>query len=327
VKILVTGGAGYVGSGLVPYLLSKGHTVTVFDRFLYGAESLSALRVFQNFNVVRGDVREAAALEPVMRGVDAVVHLAGIVGEPACNVAPEFTWSVNRDGVRTSWETASRTGVRRFVFLSTCSNYGVSAPNVEVDENAPLNPLSDYARAKVEMEQLMLGSNGGSEVAVLRLGTICGLAARMRFDLLVSEMARDAALGRKIEIYTPQAWRPFLHVTDAAEAIERVVTAPAELVDRQVYNVVGENIQKTGLIEIAQRWNPDVDITYVDRQPDLRDYRVSGAKIAERLGVKPQRSIEFAFREVAEAVREGWFRDPQWPGHAAVPLDGFATDA
>jgi nucleoside-diphosphate-sugar epimerase len=106
-----------------------------------------------------------------------------------------------------------------------------------------------------------------------------------------------------------------------------VARAPSDLVDRQVYNLVGENIQKTGLIEIAKRWNPAADIAFVDRQPDLRDYRVSGAKIAARLGVKPTRSIEYAFREVAEAVRSGWVRDPNWAGHAAVPLDGFAGHA
>lgn len=326
-KILVTGGAGYVGSGLVPHLLACGHEVKVLDNYLYGADWMSALRPFAGFQAIKGDVRDAVGLEDAMKGMDTVVHLAGIVGEPACNVSPAFTHSVNRDGPRIAFETASRAGVGRFLFLSTCSNYGVSAPNVEVDEDAPLNPLSDYARAKVEMEQMILGSNGGCEAVVLRLGTICGLAARMRFDLLVSEMARDAALGRKIEIYTPQAWRPFLHVADAAEAIETVARAPSDLVDRQVYNLVGENIQKTGLIEIAKRWAPEVDIAYVDRQPDLRDYRVTGAKITARLGVKPTRSIEYAFREVAEAVRSGWVRDPTWAGHAAVPLDGFAGHA
>jgi nucleoside-diphosphate-sugar epimerase len=327
VKILVTGGAGYVGSGLVPHLLASGHQVTVFDNFLYGGEWMSALAPFTGFKAVQGDVRESGALERAVEGHDTVVHLAGIVGEPACNASPAFTHAVNRDGPRVAWQATTRAGAQRFIFLSTCSNYGVSAPNVEVDEEAPLNPLSDYAQAKVEMEQLMLGSSGGCEVAVLRLGTICGLAARMRFDLLVSEMARDAALGRRIEIYTPQAWRPFLHVADAAEAIETVIRAPAAMVDRQVYNVVGENIQKTGLIEIARRWNPDADIVFVDRQPDLRDYRVSGAKIGKRLGVRPTRTIEYAFREVAEAVRSGWFRDPNWGGHAAVPLDGFAGRA
>lgn len=295
----------------------------VLDRLLYGGDALLSLTAFPEFDLQVGDVRDRAVLASAMTGVDAVVHLAAIVGEAACKVDTSFAWSVNNDSLATLIEAVQEARVPHLLFVSTCSNYGVSAPNVEVDENAPLNPLSDYARAKVAAEQVVLAGTRVPIVTVLRLGTICGVAGRMRFDLLVNELARDATLGRAVDIYAPAAWRPFLHIDDAAEAMERVLAAVPEVVNRRVFNVVGENYQKSGLLEIARHLRPDLKVTVVDRKPDMRDYRVSGERFVQALGFRPARTIESAFREVAAAVRHGVFRDPDWPGHSAVPLNGF----
>lgn len=324
--VLVTGGAGYLGSRVVAHLLARGRQVRVLDRLFYGGEPMLALSAFPGLTLEIGDVRDRATVRHAMDGVDAVLHLAGIVGEAACNVDKRFSWSINHDAIPGVLDAAKEAGVARFILVSTCSNYGVAEVNGEVDETAPLKPLSDYARAKVAAEEKTLGANSIPCTAVLRLGTICGVSARMRFDLLVNEMARDAMLGREIEIYAPAAWRPFLHIDDAAEAMGHVLAADPTAVNRQIFNVVGENQQKTGLIEIAHRVCPGIRTAIVDRKPDLRDYRVSGERFVRTFGFRPSRTVEVAFRDVADAVRQRRFRDPDWRGHSAVPLDGFAAD-
>ena len=323
--ILVTGGAGYVGSRAVGHLLSQGHQVRVLDRLLYGAEALLPFTAFPNFELSVGDVRDRDTMLQAMQGVDGVVHLAGIVGEAACNVDKVFSWSINHGAVSNVLQAATEAGVNRLIFVSTCSNYGVAEPNAAVDEDAPLNPISDYARAKVLAEGEVLRVNGIPVVTVLRLGTICGVSARMRFDLLVNEMAREAVLGRPVDIFAPEAWRPYLHIDDAAAVIGHVVQADPALVTRRVFNVVGENHQKTSLLQLARMVLPELQASIVPRKPDLRDYRVSGDRIVKTLGFCPSRTVADAFHEVAIAVKTGFFRDPDWAGHSAVPIGSFSV--
>ena len=159
---------------------------------------------------------------------------------------------------------------------------------------------------------------------ILRFGTICGLSARMRFDLLVSEMAKKCARGEKIDIFSPDAWRPFLHIADAGRVIDCVLKSSTNETAQRVFNVVGENYQKRGLLELARRHFPAVEIAVTDKNPDLRDYRVDGSRIARELGFTPLYTVEDAFCETATAVSNGLFRDPDWPGHSAIPLDPAA---
>ncbi|HZQ01798.1 MAG TPA: NAD(P)-dependent oxidoreductase [Reyranella sp.] len=320
--VLVTGGAGYVGSQVAAHLLADGLRVTVYDRLLYGAEALLAFRHNERFSLIKGDVRDSASLRAALAGVDAVIHLAAVVGEDACNVDRTASWSTNVDGTKSVMNAVAEAGIKRLIFASTCSNYGVAAPGELATETAQLNPLSDYAKAKVECEKVMLSRNDLPCATVLRLGTICGLSARMRFDLLVSEIARNAALGVPIDVFAPDAWRPFLHVKDAARAFRLLLDTPAEKIAHKVFNVVGENIQKRGLVEISKRHFPQGDIKITDKKPDLRDYRVDGGLVAKELGFKPELTVEDAFKETAAAVAAGMFRDPHWKGHSAIPLDG-----
>ena len=161
--------------------------------------------------------------------------------------------------------TARAANIAQLIFISTCSNYGVSKPGELADEDSPLNPLSDYARAKVECEKLILAAPPPPATTVLRFGTICGLSGRMRFDLLVSEMAKKCARGESIDIFSPEAWRPFLHVVDAARVIEHVLKSSPNQTARRVFNVVGENYQKQGLVDLARRYFPDVDIKVTNK--------------------------------------------------------------
>jgi nucleoside-diphosphate-sugar epimerase len=319
--VLITGGAGYVGSQVTAHLLDEGLRVTVYDRMLYGAESLLAFRHNERFHVIRADVRDRGALKTALAGIDVVIHLAAIVGEDACNVDRSAAWSANVDGTKAVMEAVAEARTPRLIFASTCSNYGVAAPGELATETAKLNPLSDYAKAKVECENAMLSRNDLPCATVLRLGTICGLSARMRFDLLVSEVARNAALGVPIDVFAPDAWRPFLHVKDAARAFRTMLEAPTEKIAHKVFNIVGENIQKRGLVEMSRRHFPQSEVKITDKRPDLRDYRVDGGLVTKELGFKPRLTVEDAFKETATAVAAGVFRDPNWPGHSAVPLD------
>ena len=322
--ILVTGGAGYLGSRVTAHLLEASHSVTVYDKLVYGAEALLPFNRNDRFTLVRGDVRNADAVADSMRGVDAVVHFAGIVGEPACNLDSEQSWSINVGGSKTVFAAAQAAKLARFIFVSTCSNYGVAKPGELATEDSPVNPLSDYARAKVECEKLVLAASPPPDCTVLRFGTICGLSARMRFDLLVSEMAKQCARGQKIDIFAPDAWRPFLHVADAARAIDHVLRASTNQTARRVFNVVGENYQKRGLVDLARKHFPHIEIAVTDKNPDLRDYRVDGSRITKELGFATRFSVEDAFCETARAVADGVFRDPDWAGHSAIPLDPAA---
>jgi len=319
-SVLVTGGAGYVGSRVSAHLLHAGYRIIVFDKLVYGGEALLPFHRHARFTLVRGDVRDREAVAAVLVGVDAVVHCAAVVGEPACSVDPEQSWSINVEGSKSVLAAARAAQLSRFIFVSTCSNYGIAKPGELATEDTPLNPLSDYARAKVECERLALAAAPPPATTVLRLGTICGVAARMRFDLLVSEMAKKCARGERIEIFSPDAWRPFLHILDAARAIELILRASSTQIERRIFNVVGENYQKRGLVELARRHFPEVKIALADENPDLRDYRVDGSLITRELGFKPAYTVEDAFCETAKAVGEGAFRDPDWPGHSAIPL-------
>lgn len=320
--VLVTGGAGYLGSQVTAQLLADGLAVTVYDRLLYGAEALLAFRHHERFRLIRADVRDRDALRVALAGIDAVIHLAAIVGEDACAVDRSAAWSTNVDGTKSVIEVVAQTGTPRLIFASTCSNYGVAAPGELATETAQLKPLSDYAKAKVECERLLLANNNLPCPTVLRLGTICGLSARMRFDLLVSEIARNAALGVPIDVFAPDAWRPFLHINDAARAFRMLLEAPTDKIAHKVFNVVGENIQKRGLVEMSKRLFPQSSVKITDKKPDLRDYRVDGALVAKELGFTPSLTVEDAFKETAAAVAAGMFRDPDWRGHSAVPLGG-----
>ena len=319
-KIVVTGGAGYVGSVLTGHMLANDMEVVVFDNLVYGGESLLAFFHHPHFQFLKGDVRSRERVVEALTGADAVVHLAAIVGEPACSIDESTSWSVNYEGTATVLEAARECGLKRFVYISTCSNYGVSDAQELADENTALRPISHYARSKVEAEQYVLANAAKVGAVILRLATICGLSARMRFDLLVSEIARSAVLGEPIQIFAPEAWRPFLHIHDAARAIMCCLGSADGLVQGKVFNVVGENYQKRQLTELVLKHYPATNIVITQKQVDLRDYRASAGLIQRVLGFAPLFRVEDAFVQTATAVGAGIFQDPHWMGYSAIPI-------
>jgi nucleoside-diphosphate-sugar epimerase len=325
-KIVVTGGAGHVGAVVSGHLLASGMDVTVLDRLVYGGESLLGFWPFPAFRLIQGDIREAKSLKDAMLGADAVIHLAAIVGEPACALDEDEAWSVNYGGTEAALAVARECKVGRFIFASTCSNYGISEAGQIVDENFSLRPLSQYARSKIEAESHVLGRSTDLCVTVLRLGTMCGLSPRMRFDLLVSDMARASVLGDPICVFAPETWRPFLHVRDAARSIAHCLLQAEERVNGKVFNVVGENYQKKGLAELVLKHYPDTRIAITEKRSDPRDYRVTAEAIRRELQFVPAATVEDAFLEVASAIAAGVFREPRWPGYSALPISPGTDD-
>jgi nucleoside-diphosphate-sugar epimerase len=314
-NVTVTGGAGYIGARAGRELASAGHVVTALDSLLHGQDEVANSLDAAGIRVLRGDVRDADARRAALDGAAAVVHLAAIVGDPACAKDPGLSREVNVDATRALVADAEAAGVERLVFASTCSNYGrVADPLVAVDETAPLAPVSLYAEQKVELERELLGRPAGSlpRVTCLRFATIYGVAERMRFDLTVNEFTRDLWSQRTLDVYGEQFWRPYVHVADAARALTTVLAAPAERVAGTVFNVghSDENYRKLDLVELIKQRLPEASVRFVHRDEDPRDYRVSFARIQSELGFDPLMRVPDGIDEVIRSLEERRFGDP-----------------
>lgn len=314
-KVLVTGGAGYIGSVAVRLLLSKRHQVRVLDSLMYGGDALLGLWHDDDFEFVHGDVRSDDVLIRALEGADAVVHLAAIVGDPACARQPDLAEQVNLDASLRLFELCQRQGIKRFVFASTCSNYGkMPNPAQYVTEESELRPVSWYAETKVAAEKALLRETlqNATTVTVLRFATVYGISPRMRFDLTVNEFTKELLVKRRLVVYGEQFWRPYIHVRDAARAIAEVLNAPVDRVGRQVFNVgdTKENYQKKQLIEIiCSHIDGEVHIERVDKEEDPRDYRVSFEKIRNVLSFQITRTVEDGVREIINAINHGIITD------------------
>jgi nucleoside-diphosphate-sugar epimerase len=314
VRVVVTGGAGYIGSVLVEELLGRGHEVVALDRLLHGQRAVAEALERAGATVRPGDVGDPEDRAAVLAGADAVVHLAAIVGDPACARAPELAQATNVDATRALVADTRRHGVARLIFASTCSNYGRMRDGaVALDETAPLRPVSLYARQKVEIEtDLLAGRDGGPASTCLRFATVYGASPRMRFDLTVNEFTRDLWARRTLEVFGEQFWRPYVHVRDAARAVALVLERPEGDVAGRVYNVghSDENYTKQQLVErIVQRLGGG-DVRYVHRDEDPRDYRVSFARIARELGYVPRMRVKGGIDEVIAGLEARRFGDP-----------------
>jgi nucleoside-diphosphate-sugar epimerase len=308
--ILVTGGAGYIGSVLVRQLLSAGHRVRVVDNLMVGGDALLELVADPSLDFVRGDLRDGATVARAVAGCRAVAHLAAIVGDPACRAQPDLARETNLEASRRLYQAAEQAGCTRFVFASTCSNYGRSAdPGAFMDEQSPLAPVSLYAETKVAVERHLLEQprSNRCKPVCLRFATVYGFSPRMRFDLTVNEFAKDAALGRSIQIFGEQFWRPYCHVSDLARSVVAVLQAREELVAFEVFNVgdTGENYTKRMIAEELIRRLPDTRVDYVHRAEDPRDYRVNFGKIAGRLEFGITRRVPDGIEEVVRVVQSG----------------------
>jgi nucleoside-diphosphate-sugar epimerase len=312
---LITGGSGYIGSLLARELQEGGHDVRVLDSLLHGQEDIAAEQEQAGIEVVRGDIRDADARATALQGADAVVHLAAIVGDPACALDPAVSDEVNVQATESLVADANSAGVSRLVFASTCSNYGRMAdPTVPITEDGELRPVSLYAEQKVGMEKLILGGGGGSGLAptCLRFATVYGVGRRMRFDLTVNEFTRDLWAGRRLEVFGEKFWRPYVHVRDAGRGIATVLRAQQELVAGEVFNVgrSGENYRKLDLVEEIRKLTDSGEVVYIHRDEDPRDYKVSFDKIRSVLNFETEMTVPTGIAELLDALAQERFGDP-----------------
>ncbi|MBB6430560.1 NAD-dependent epimerase/dehydratase family protein [Algisphaera agarilytica] len=312
-KVLVLGGAGYVGSAVVREMLNHGHEVTCFDMMMFGAESMMPWLGRPDFKLVKGDIRNAEEVDAATAGHNAVILLASIVGEPACNRDPDNTRATNVGGAENALAAAKKHGVKHFIFASTCSNYGVADTDVPVAEDGRLNPISVYSETKVETEQLTLAAASDTLIpTVLRLSTAFGVSARMRFDLLVSDFTLAGHKDGKVVIFGEQFWRPFVHINDIAKCMRMVLAAPREAVDGEVFNVGANhnNTQKQTLGESVAKHLPGTEIEFVTKNEDPRSYRVEFAKVKDKIGFEPDWDIDAGIIEVRDCLQNGVWPDP-----------------
>lgn len=324
-RVLVIGGAGYIGSALVPQLLDAGYHVRVLDAMLFGEEPLESVKDHERLEVMRADFR-SGLLGRAMRDVGTVVHLAGIVGDPACNLDEALTVDVNLTSTRMIAHAARDNGVKRFIFASTCSVYG--ACDEMLDERSMAKPVSLYGNTKLASEKVLreMADDSFSPV-MLRFATIYGLSGRTRFDLVVNLLSAKAKVDGKITVFNGNQWRPFVHVMDAARAIKAAVEAPQNVVHNEVFNV-GSNEQNHTILEVGEMIHEQVigaELLVDDSGTDARNYRVDFTKIQECLGYEPQWTIEKGIEQVLHAIASGKvtdYHDPKYSNYAFLNLQG-----
>ena len=295
-RILVTGGAGYLGSILVPALLARGSSVTVVDSFMYGQTPLLDCCADEKLSIVRGDVRDERLMLPLLKKADVILPLACLVGAPLCAQKPAEARAINLDAILLLLKNASKT--QRFISPTTNSGYGVGQAGVFCTEETPMNPISLYGVLKVELEKALLAAGAVS----LRLATVCGVSPRMRLDLLVNDFTYRAVVDRFVVLFEAHFKRNYIHVRDVARAFCHALDH-FETMQGQPYNVglSDANLSKMELCLEIQKQVPDFTIMEapIGKDPDQRNYVVSNAKI-EATGYKPQVSIQ---RAIAELVK------------------------
>ncbi len=309
-KILVTGGAGYIGSVLVRQLLAKGYQVRVLDSLKFGAQALDEVIENPLFELMEGDIRNDKDLDKALQGVHAVAHLAAIVGDPACKKFNVEAQETNWEGSVKLFEKANAFGVKRFVFASTCSNYGkMSNPNEFVTETSELKPISLYAELKVKFEKYLLETHKHSAICstALRFSTVYGFSPRLRFDLTVNEFTRNAAINGEQEIWGQQFWRPYCHVVDLARSVVLVFETDEAKIRANVFNVgsTEENYNKGMIMHEIAKIIPEVKINYVTSADDPRDYRVNFDKIKSELGYTITRKVKDGINEIYSFIKLG----------------------
>ena len=316
-NILITGGAGYVGSGLLRELLLKGYNVTCVDNLLFGEESLLDIQHNKNFTFYKCDINNSKKLDEIFlkNNFDGVIHLAAIVGDPACKLYSDLAIKTNLDSSKWLLERSKIAKVSKFIFASTCSNYGkMDDPEAYVDENSKLAPVSLYAELKVKFEKYMLSENqkiDGFFPTSLRFSTVYGLSPRMRFDLTVNEFTKDLVLGKELIIFGEQFWRPYCHVKDFSNAFITVLDSLNEKVAYKVFNVgdTKENYTKKMIVNEIVKILPNSKITYVIKNDDPRDYRVNCDKIKNELGFKISMTVPDGIREIKRVIEKNLIKE------------------
>lgn len=300
-RILVTGGGGYLGSCLTALLLERGHEIRIFDRFCFGREAIADLEAQANCSVVAGDIRRLQEHPNLLDGVDAVAHLAALSNDPSCDLDADMAWDVNTESTVELARQAAEHGVRRFLLHSTCAVYGRGVFEI-LDEASPANPVSTFGHTKHAAEERLLLQHGGSfEPVIARTATMYGWSRRMRFDLAVNQMAATALRQQRIVVRGGgNQWRPFVHVQDAAEALARLLEAEGATVSGEVFNVGADdqNLRIRDLAETVGAAIGEVSVELAKDDDDQRNFRVRFDKLQDTLGFTPTHTLDDGIEEL-----------------------------
>jgi len=305
VKVLVTGAAGYIGSTLCRILLSEGYEVIGIDKLLFGGESLLGLLQHNNFRFIKGDTYNTSTYEDLINSKTSIVHLAAVVGEPASRKIPEETIKTNLEATKKVISLAVKKKIKKFVFVSTCSNYGKCIGEKPATEEFELNPLSLYAKTKVQIENYLANDiKDKLNWTILRLATVYGISPRLRFDLTVNDFTMHAIVDKKLVIFLPRSNRPYVHVVDVAEAVD-LVLKNMNLTVQEIFNVgdTKENYRKIDIVNKIKKIVGDFDVEFVKKGEDLRDYKVSFEKIKRKLNYKTIRTVSNGIKEIVFVVK------------------------
>lgn len=308
-NVLVTGGAGYVGSMLIPKLLDAGHKVTVLDLYIYG-DVFADLKGNPNLREVKGDLRDPAAVADAMRGCDAVIHLACISNDPSFELNPDLGKSINYDAFRPLVQAAKAAGVTRFIYASSSSVYGIK-DDPEVTEDLPLEPLTDYSKFKAMCEDVLAEERvPGFTTLVIRPATVCGYAPRLRLDLTVNILTNHAINNGKITVFGGAQRRPNINIEDMTDLYVKCLQYDDAAIDGKIFNAGFENHSVSEIAEMVRASVGNGVEVVTEPSDDLRSYHVSSQKIADELGFVPVHTIEDAVDSLVSAFEAGRVADP-----------------
>lgn len=310
-RILVTGGAGYVGSILTEKLLEREYSVVVLDNFAYTDVGIRHLFGHANLAVIEGDIRDGKAVREALNEVECVIHLAAVANDPSGELNPELTRSTNYSAYPVILKLAKKSDVQRFINASTFGVYGIKyEPNVT--EDLPPEPLKEYSICKAKSEEVTKEFNSPDFVTTsLRCATVCGWSRRMRFDLIVNTLTYHALLYKKITVLGGDQQRPQIHIQDITDYFMELLTAPAHLIAGEVFNAGGQNASISDIAEaIKEIIGEEIEIEKAPPRDDERSYHVSSEKIVRTLGLRPKKTIHDAVFDIADAYQKGLWVDP-----------------
>jgi len=306
-KTLLIGGAGYIGSVLTDYLLLEDLSVKSFDALIYSQNHDMELYKNKNYEFIHGDIRNEKLVESSLKDVKNVVILAGLVGDPITKKYPKESKDINYTAIKNFINKCKGKDLDKLIFVSTCSNYGLIKNEEKADENFALNPLSDYARHKVEIEKHILSLKGEIDFSptILRFATAFGLSPRMRFDLTVNHFTKEAAYKKVLNIYDPYTWRPYCHVIDFARLIKTVIQEKREKIEFEIFNAGSEenNFTKKSILEEIKKIIPDINVSFEKEGVDKRNYKVNFEKVKKVLNFKAKHTVQDGIVEIHEAIK------------------------
>lgn len=314
-KVLITGGGGYIGSVLTRMLLNNGYKVRILDKFTFGIEPIADILNDPNMEVIIGDIRKIEDVKKSLKNVDHVVHLAAIVGDPACSIQADVAVETNFLSTIRLARLARDTEIKKFIFASTCSVYGASGDKI-IDEGSPTNPVSLYAETKLDAEkELLVLLDKKSALTILRFGTAYGLSPRMRFDLVINYLTKKTLQDKEIKIFGGDQWRPFIHIYDISRAIQIILENDENVINGEIFNVgsTNENYKMAEIGNIIKNILPDTNVQIVEQIKDKRSYRVSFKKIEKLMGFKNEKSVKDGVIEIKEALENEKIINPDNP--------------